>query len=131
MKIDSHFLYLASLLVFAMGSLLVIYCRERRILKKYEVIILLVVAISIPYAATDYFALKWGAWFYSPLHTLNLRYPTEIEAYAFSAATAFIVASIGLYQMAKIDRIKKRHSSKRRRLLKLRRASLAAGAARR
>ena len=101
---SQNLLYLASLIVFLVFVLLIRLHQEKRLIKKYEFIVLIVVGISIPYAATDYFALKWGAWHYSPEHTLNIKIPTEIEAYIFSAVMAFIICLVTLFYAPKISR---------------------------
>lgn len=65
---------------------------EQRILRKYEIVILLVVAIGFLLSATDYFAINWHVWYYDPRHTLHIRIGAEVETYLFGA-TAFLVVS--------------------------------------
>ncbi len=59
MKIE-HLAYFFSILIFGGAAILHSWKIRKKMLKKYEIIILFMVAISIPFTAVDYFALKWG-----------------------------------------------------------------------
>lgn len=105
--------YLFSIVIFAGTTILVKWHRDKRILKKYELVILAVMAISLPFAVTDYFALKWGAWSYNSAHTLNVNYGTKLETYIFSAAVACIMALVTIASAARIDRFSETKSKRK------------------
>lgn len=136
----NQFSFLLTILFFTSTAILIlINSRERKVLKKYEVVVLISLAIFIPYTLTEYFALQWGAWFYLPQGSFDIKLGAEVETYLFSALTAFIVASITLVSAWHTDKklaAKKRKSvikAKKNKLLSLkpRRASRAVGFARR
>lgn len=95
--------YLFSILLFCGPALFIIWKNGERVLKKYEVLLFYIILISIPVTFTDYFALKWGAWYYYPAHTLNVYFLTELETYIFTAIVALGVASAMLVFAARID----------------------------
>ncbi len=126
--------YLFSSIIIGGTAFLVEYKRNRKLLKKYELVILTVIAIGIPYATTDYFALKWHAWFYSSTNTFNIHFGTELESFLFVAVFAFIASTVTLVGAYKIDHRKKSTKSSRSRRQpkpRLRKAYSAAVSARR
>lgn len=77
-------------------------------LKKYEIVLLILIAISLPMAMADYFAIRWGAWQYNPATTFNIHLPGELETYLFAVAVTIIIASSTLFLTQGVDRSKKR-----------------------
>lgn len=129
---DSHWLYFFTTLFFAgLGNARVWY-KHGRFLKRHWRYILIFVIVTLPITAFEYFARRWGAWNYYPNHVLNAHlFGAEIETYLFMALVAAALAGAAFtYAQAEDDRRAKKRSSKRRRLTP-RKASLAAGAARR
>ncbi|MBI5906577.1 lycopene cyclase domain-containing protein [Candidatus Saccharibacteria bacterium] len=107
MKLEQY-TYLLSIMVFVGTPLLVKWKRAKKELKRYEIILLILVLLSILFTTTDYFALKWGAWHYNPERTFNKQVATEIETYIFAAAVCFIVASATLTFAVYEDRIRRK-----------------------
>ena len=104
-----HLLYLFSIILFCGPCLLILWKRDGRVLKRYELVLLIMVAISLPVAISDYFAIRWQAWSYNPATTLNIRFPGELESYLFSAAVTVLIASATLILARQVDL---RHKSK-------------------
>lgn len=79
-----HFSYLISILVF-LGlptlALSRIYRGFRPEIAKYKDILVIVGVVGLLMAIPDYAALKWGAWYYDPQHTLGLIRGAEPETY--------------------------------------------------
>lgn len=131
MNID-HLKYLFTIIIFAGSVLLILWARDKRILRRYELVILPVVAISVPFAATDWFALRWHAWYYYSQNTLDIKFITELETYIFAAAITACVACATVVFATREDRLrKKRRHTKKQRKLKPRKLVPAAGLARR
>lgn len=93
--------------------LLVIWKRDRRILKRYELVLLTVVAISIPVTMADWYAMKWGAWEYNPANTVNIHFPAELESYFFSLAVSATIASCTLVLARQVDLKSNKRAKKR------------------
>ncbi|HEY4964025.1 MAG TPA: hypothetical protein VIH90_04990 [Candidatus Saccharimonadales bacterium] len=98
-----HLTYLFSIIGFCGIPWLIMLKYQERMLKKYEKVILLVVATSILFSASDFFTLRWGAWYYNPGQTLNIRFITEIETFLFAAAVFLVVASATIISAAMVD----------------------------
>lgn len=126
-----HLTYLFTILFFVGTALLILWSRDERILRKYELVILAITAISIPFAALDWFALKWHAWYYYPANTLNIHILTEVETYLFGAGVTCVTACATVVFAARIDREASAPKKSKRRSLRLRKFSLPAASARR
>ncbi len=111
----NHLSYLATIFVFCGTALLIIYKRQGRILRKHEQLLLLMMALGVPLAAVDYFAIHWGAWNYSAGSTLNIRFATEIETYLFSAGIFATVAAATLVWATQTDAANTRNKRKSKR----------------
>jgi len=127
-----HFNYIFSIIIFAGTAILIEWHRNKRVLKKYELIILFLAAVSVPFTATDYFALKWHAWFYYPGQNLDIKFITQAETYLFAIAVTVFSATVTLIYAARQDRkLNHRSSSNKRRKSGPRRGVRAAAAAKR
>ena len=129
-----HLNYLFSIIIFAGTATLIVWHKRTRLLKKYEVVLVFLVSVSVPFASTEYFALKWRAWFYYPLHTLNLQYLAEVESYIFAMFVTLFCASVTIIYALKVDKkadLYARKRSHKRRSSRLRRLVPVAGATRR
>lgn len=115
-----HLTYLLSILVFCGIPWLIMLKYQERVLKKYEIVILVVVIIGFLFSASDYFALRWGAWYYDPSKTLNVHFLTEIETYLGGAGVFLEVASATLIWASFVDRKNKKKSRNRKSIQKLR-----------
>jgi lycopene cyclase domain-containing protein len=115
-----HLTYLLTILVFCGIPWLIMLKYRERVLKKYEIVILVVVIIGILFSATDYFALRWGAWYYDPSKTLNVHFLTEIETYLLGAGTSLEVASATLIWASFVDRKSKKKVINKKSMQKLR-----------
>lgn len=114
----SQLSYLFSIIIFCGPILLLIWKREARILKKYEITLLATVIISLPIAVAEFFALKWGAWKYFPDGVLDFKLGAQLESYLFWIAFILMAGSITLILAAKQDkqfRAKRRKNSARAR----------------
>lgn len=99
--------YLLSVVVFGGSAAFALYKREYKILKKYEWVVLGILAISLPLVVTEAFALRWGAWQYNPAKVLNLHFlGTQIESYAFLPVVCFCVAVATLTYAGREDKLK-------------------------
>lgn len=120
-----QFTYLFSIIIFGGFYIWARWKSRKRALKKYEVVVLFMVAVSLPFTLVDFFALKWGAWVYSPERTLNVKFAAPLETYIFSAVVVFIISTSTLASAMVIDkkskRRTKRQSSRVMKRLKLRR----------
>jgi lycopene cyclase domain-containing protein len=134
MKLQS-FTYILTVAFFISCSVLIAYVRrDRKILLRYEKVILFVILISILYTPFDYFALHWHAWNYSSEGTLNIRFFAEVETYGFAIAVSLILASVTLVIANRIDKQSsaiKAARTRKRRSLGLRKRSLVAASTKR
>lgn len=114
------FSYLATIVIFGGTGAFGFYKREHKLLKKYEWVLLIMLAISLPLVVTESFALKWGAWQYNPDKVLDLHLlGTQIESYLFLPVVCFVLVAATLTYAAREDRTRiKRSSARRRRLSK-------------
>jgi len=109
-----HFEYLFSILLFCGPILMIIWRLQERILKKYELVLLIVVLLSLPFSLTEFYALKWGVWEYYPNHVFNVRFFAESETFVFSIAVTLLTASLTLIAAYfLIDRKTKKHDKKK------------------
>ena len=85
-----------------------------RALKRSEIVLLAVIIYGFFFAATEFFALQWGAWFYYPDQTLNVRFGSQVETYLFSAVTAGLVGIATLVGAARLDAMRAKHGRPKR-----------------
>ena len=113
-----HAAYLLSILIFCGVPLILVWRYERRILKRYELLILSVMFIGVLYAASEYFALQWQAWRYNPDRIFDIRIGAEIETYVLGGGTFSLISAATIVFAALVDRRRgatkkeKRHSIK-------------------
>lgn len=125
--------YIFSIFLFSGTFVLAKWHKDKKILKKYELVILLVILFFLPFTAFDYFALKWGAWFYNPQRTLDIKLSAEIETYLFAVGVTCSMAIVAIASAVRVDRslkVKKKQIRMKPKL-KLRRAFGDSGATRR
>lgn len=106
-----HFTYLISVVVFCGLPFIVMLEKRKRMLKRYELVLLTMVGAGTVLAASDYFAVRWGAWYYNPSRTLGVHYITQIETFVFSAAIFLTVATATLISAAMVDSRSRNKSS--------------------
>jgi glucose dehydrogenase len=99
-----HFTFLISIFIFAGTAMLLRWRNNKKVLKKYELIFLGMVAFSVPYAGFDYFALKWHAWVYGPESTFSVQFGAELETYLYASAVTFVVVGAVLRSAARVDK---------------------------
>src|SRR5579872_39445 len=109
-----HLEYLFAIFLFLGPAMLVIWRLNARLLKKYEIVLIVLTTISTIGSLTEYYALKWGAWAYFANHTLNLRFYAEIESFVFSACIILSVGMVTLVGASLIDKKQLKHPSKKR-----------------
>lgn len=88
-----HLAYLFSILFFCGLPWLIMLKYQERVLKRYEKVILIVVVVSLIFSTSEYFALRWGAWYFNPKETLNIHFPGELETLFFGIAASLAIAS--------------------------------------
>jgi heme/copper-type cytochrome/quinol oxidase subunit 2 len=88
--------------------------QRKEVLKRHTLVIVGVTIFGIVFAATDYFAVRWSAWYYHSQRTLDIRFVTEVETFLFSAAIFFCVATATIISADIVDNLPKtrRHSNK-------------------
>jgi lycopene cyclase domain-containing protein len=97
--------YLFSIILFCGPVFLLALRRHERLLKKSELIFLILIAISIPYAGlADYVALHTGAWFYSAHGSFDIQFGAELESYLFVMALIVVYGSTTIVLANRIDR---------------------------
>jgi lycopene cyclase domain-containing protein len=100
-----HFMYFLSIALFCGPILLIGWKRELSLFKKYERTVVILVAISIPFAGiADYIALHWQTWQFSADSTSNVYFLTLPESYVFSAAVTLLVSLVTLSWAQQADR---------------------------
>ena len=132
----TNFIYLFSILLFTGPIILKLWRRESKILKRYEWVVIIIVAMGTCWAAFDIFSLRWNLWYYYPAQNLNIRFGTVLETYIWAAVVSFIIAAVTLVYAQSLDRKAvqtnaRKNSKKRQPKLKPRRVFGAAGATRR
>jgi lycopene cyclase domain-containing protein len=100
----SQFSYLLSIILFCGPLILLIWKREARILKKYELALFVSVLVSMPIAVGEFYALKWQAWAYYPNSVLNVRLGGQLESYLFLTAVIVLVGSVTLVLATRVDK---------------------------
>lgn len=101
----SHLAFLLSILLFCGPIALLIWHREQRMLKKYELVLLIMIVLSVIFVGpADFYALRWGAWKYGADVTSDIYLLTLPETYLFGIAVTGIVAAVTLVFAAQIDR---------------------------
>lgn len=117
--------YLLSVVVFAGTTALLIWYKNKKVLRRYELILLFLIPMGMLLAMSDFFALEWRAWFYYPDQNLNISFVTPIESYLLAVGIMIFCGAITLVYAAKTDRKTsslKGARTRRLRRLKLRRA---------
>lgn len=115
------------LILFILGLLVMAeWYRNKRILKKYEVLLLILMSMGVMGSASEYFALKWSIWSFSVTKSLNLRFGAELETYLYGVLAILLIAMITIVHATLLDR-----GSRKRRKLGTRRLARAAVATRR
>lgn len=113
----NHLTFLLSIPIFCGPALLLIWRREQRVLKKYELVILIMVLLSILFVGpADFSAIHLQAWQYGAGVTSGIYLLTLPETYLFGMAVTAIVAMVTLVYTTRIDREKSR--AKRRKQYK-------------
>lgn len=106
--------YLLSIVIFAGSAMLAVWVKYKKILRKYEMLLLVVVSLFIPFAAVEYFALKWGAWSYNPDKTSNVYFGSALETYIFAICVALVLGAVTVVHATVHDkRLKARKQSRR------------------
>ena len=100
----SNFIYLFSILLFTGPVILKLWRRESKILKKYEWVVIIVVALGTCWAAFDVFSLRWNLWYYYPEQNLNINFGTVLETYIWAAAVSFIISAVTLVYAYRMDK---------------------------
>jgi len=100
----SQFTYLLSVVLFCGPIMFLVWKRNAKLLKKHELALLILVAMSIPIALTDWVAIRWGAWEYLPQGSLQIQYGAEVESYFFAIFVTVLVASITLVKASRVDK---------------------------
>jgi hypothetical protein len=100
----SQLTYIFSVILFCGPVLLFLWEKDRRILKKYELILFIMILISLPVAATEYFAMRWRAWFYYPDKTLNIQFGAQLDTYFLGMAIFVMMAALTLVFAANVDK---------------------------
>lgn len=103
MKI-THLSYLFSILLFCGPILLLVWKRHARILKRYELAILIAIVISLPVATAEAYALKWHDWAYHKSAVLGIRIGGQIESYVFLIIVVALVGSVTLVLANQVDK---------------------------
>lgn len=113
---SSHFLYLLSIALIGLPVLLTIWLKNERVLKKHEMVLLILIIIGFAYGSTEYFAIRWNAWHYFPNHVLGLLFGAQIETYLVGVVGVAIISSTTLVLITAQDRdIRLRHLLLKRR----------------
>lgn len=110
----NHLTYLLSVIVFCGIPFLVMWRKQERVLKRYELVILIMVVLGVLFSTTDYFAVHWGAWYYNPQHTLDVNFITEVETFGFGAGIFLCVASATVISAGIVDRLARAKQRKKR-----------------
>lgn len=98
--------------MFTGAGFLLFWRREKKILHKYERVLLIVVGLGMIVAMTDYFGLQWGTWEYINSQNLGIRLLAPLETYLLAAAISIIIASLTISFANDEDR--KQHAKARR-----------------
>jgi len=99
----NHLTYLASILLFCGVAWLVLWQKYKKILQRDRFVLVIIVALGLLFATPEYFALRWGAWYYNPQRTLGVHYITELESFGFSAGIFLCLAAITLVSADRFD----------------------------
>ena len=120
MKI-SQLWYALTILFFVGLANYVIWKRNGGDIKKHWIFIFSFTILATPFAYWDSFALKWGAYQYNNVHTLNLRiHGAELETYLFlSGISSAVVGATMVY--ARREEKGKKLSSRHHRVVRTRR----------
>lgn len=112
----SQLSHLLSIVLLCGPLLLIVWKKQERVLKRYELSLLVAILVSMPIAMGEYFAFKWKAWAYNPNEVLHLRIGGQIESFVLLIGVMWLVGSVTLIYALKID---KRNRQKTKSKLKL------------
>ena len=106
-----HLTYLSTTLVFCGIPWLIMLKYQERVLKRYEIVLLVVVLIGFLFSTSDYFGTRWGAWYYNPTRTLGIHFLTGVETFILGAGVALEVGSATIIWASYVDRKIHKHSA--------------------
>lgn len=102
----SHFSYLF-FIVFTVGFLVAAeWYRNKKVLKKYELFLILLMILGALGASSEYFALKWQVWSFSIEKSLNIKFGAELETYLYGILGTLLISIITIVYASKIDQRK-------------------------
>jgi len=111
----AHLTFLLSILVMCGPIALLIWRSQERVLKKYEIVLLAMIALSVPFVGpADYYAIHWHAWQYGASVTSGIYFLTLPETYLFGIAVTGIVAMVTLVFAERVDRRQRKVRENRR-----------------
>jgi hypothetical protein len=126
-KINLHHFSYLFLIIFTLGALVIAEAyKNKRIIRKYESLLLILMLLGAAGSSSEYFALRWHLWTFTAAKSFNIVFGAEVETYIYGILATLLIAIITLASLTTIDR-----RNTRLRKSKLRKVSLAAGAARR
>ncbi|HCM52195.1 TPA: hypothetical protein DIS56_03655 [Candidatus Saccharibacteria bacterium] len=96
--------YLITILVFIGIPFVILWRKNMVSLRANRKIILLVSLSSIPFVAFEFFALKWGAWFYYSERTLNFSFLAQVETYILGPIIMAFGASLTIACTEKLEK---------------------------
>lgn len=110
-----NFSYLFSIILFCAPVALIVWKLQGRVLKKYELAILVTIIVSLPIVVAEHYALKWKAWEFNPDAVINFRIGGQIESFIFLSSVIIAYGSIVLLLAELVD-----HRGRKKKKLKTR-----------
>lgn len=100
----SNFAYLSTVLVFMGLPIAILWRYYRRVFFKNRKLIALAAISSLPLAALESLAMKWGAWFYNHEKALYFSQLLQPETFILAPAIMIFGTALTLIMVENVDR---------------------------